>query len=504
MPAADRFAEKGIVWLPRCAPGEANLYTPAMDNRNRLFVASCLALVVTAMSFAVRGGIMGDLEADFNLTKEQVGWINGVFFFGFTISMMVGGPLCDIVGMKRLAWGAFYGQGIGMLITIFASGYWSLLIGTLLVGIGCGFVEAACNPLVATLYPDAKTKMLNRFHVWFPGGIVIGALVTFALSEAFKSTEPVAPGPGGLGKLWQWKMLLMVPPLLVYGFMFLGQKFPLTERVASGVTTGEMFKECLRPLYLIMLVAMCFTACTELGTNQWIPNIVEFTANQHGMLVLAWVTGIMAVGRYCAGPIVQRLSASGVLLASAILSTVGLVLMSKATNGVAAFAASGVFGVGVCYFWPTMVGFVAERLPKTGALGLSTIGGVGMLAVFFVQPWMGSIYDERINETIPGEVIAAAVPSADALAAANAIEGADERAAAIERLPLEAARVTLRDAPKETEEYQMWRDVQSEGGREALWRVAALPAVLILIFAGIYFMDRKNGVAHGSDEAAGE
>jgi fucose permease len=451
-----------------------------------------MALVVTAMSFAVRGGIMGDLEVSFGLSKEQLGWIAGAAFFGFTISMMLGGPLCDIVGMKRLVWGAFVGHGAGMVLTIFASGFATLYAGTLLIGIGCGFVEAACNPLVATLYPNDKTKMLNRFHVWFPGGIMIGAIVTYALTQIVPSGgSAVAPGPGGVGELWQWKMLLMVPPLLVYGYMFFGQPFPVTERVASGVSTREMFKECLRPLFLIMLAAMCLTASTELGPNQWIANIVEFTANAPGLLVLAWISGIMAVGRYFAGPIVHRLSASGVLLMSAVIATVGLVLLSKATSGLTAFAASGVFAMGVCYFWPTMVGFVAERLPKTGALGLSTIGGVGMLAVNFVQPWMGSVYDERINESIPVEMVETVSIAPAELERINAITNADERAAALAAQRVAAARATLMLADADTAEHETWKQVQSAGGREALWRVAALPAVLILVFGGIYTRDRR-------------
>jgi len=322
------------------------------------------------------------------------------------------------------------------------------------------------------------------------GGIVIGALVTFALSEMFKTGAAVEPGPGGLGELWQWKMLLMAPPLLIYGFLFLGQKFPVTERVASGVSTAEMFKECLRPLYLLMLAAMCLTASTELGPNQWIANIVEFSANVHGLLVLAWISGIMAVGRYCAGPIVHRLSASGVLLASAILSAIGLVLLSKSTSAVAAFASAGVFAAGVCYFWPTMVGFVAERLPKTGALGLSTIGGVGMLAVNFVQPWMGSIYDDRINETIAAEVETITIP-ADALTQIEVIVDPAEA----EKARVAAARDVISKSDKGTPANETWRDVQSEGGREALWRVAVLPTVLIVIFAGIYVTDRRKGKA---------
>ena len=170
--AGDVYLFRGGIRLVRVSAHMGTyLYTSAMDNRNRLFVASCMSLVVTAMSFAVRGGIMGDLEASFSLDKEQLGWIAGAAFFGFTISMMLGGPLCDVVGMKKLAWAAFWGHLLGMVLTIFAGGFATLYAGTLLIGIGCGFVEAACNPLVATLYPDEKTKKLNQFHVWFPGGL---------------------------------------------------------------------------------------------------------------------------------------------------------------------------------------------------------------------------------------------------------------------------------------------------------------------------------------------
>jgi MFS transporter len=469
-----------------------------MENRSRLFVASCMALVVTAMSFAVRGGIMGDLEIAFGLSKEQLGWINGTAFWGFTVAMMLGGPLCDVVGMKRLVWLAFIGQGLGMVVTIFATGFATLYAGTLLIGIGNGFVEAACNPLVATVYPDAKTKMLNRFHVWFPGGIVIGALLTFGISEVFKpgAGAVLAAGPGGVGDLWQWKMVLMIPPLLVYGYLFFGQKFPVTERVAIGVSTGAMFKECLRPLFILMLAAMALTASTELGPNQWITNIVTFTAGVSGLLVLAWISGIMAIGRQFAGPVVHRLSPSGVLLMSAILSTIGLFLLSKATSGVAAFGASAVFAVGVCYFWPTMLGFVAERFPRSGALGLSTIGGVGMLAVSFVQPWMGKVYDTRIDETIPPEVLAAAVPAGDALAEVSKITDAAERERALEAIRLKAARDALIHAPEGTDAGETWRQVQAQGGAEALLRVASLPAILIVVFGGIYLSDRRKGASN--------
>src|SRR6478609_5663323 len=153
-------------------------------NQSRLFRASCVALITTAMSFALRGGATGDWITQFNLTNEQVGWVNGTAFWGFTLAMMFGGPLVDALGFKRILGLAFVGHAAGILLTIFAWDFWSLFCGTLLFGIANGSVEAACNPLIATIYPTNKTTKLNHFHVWFPGGIVIGGLLSFALAEA--------------------------------------------------------------------------------------------------------------------------------------------------------------------------------------------------------------------------------------------------------------------------------------------------------------------------------
>ncbi len=361
--------------------------------RSRFFLASCIALVVTAMSFAIRGDIMGELETVFSLDNEQLGWIAGTAFWGFTLAMVIGGPLCDVLGMGRLLAFAFLGHLAGIGLTIFASGFGTLYAGTLLIGLANGFVEAACNPLIATVYPEEKTKKLNQFHVWFPGGIVIGGLLAFALTNA------------ELG--YQAKMATMLLPTLVYGFLFLGKEFPQTERAASGVTMGEMFAECARPLFLLMLAAMAFTASTELGPGQWIPKMLEATGVS-GILVLVWITGLMAVGRQFAGPVVHKLSPTGMLTFSAIFSALGLFALSQAEGNVMTYGAATVFAVGVCYFWPTMLGVVSERLPKTGAVGLSAMGGMGMLATSFTLPLMGSWYDANIAAADGNEAIGAA------------------------------------------------------------------------------------------------
>lgn len=355
-------------------------------DKRRLFLASCIALIVTSMTFAIRAR----LETVFGpegvgLTLEQIGYAFTPAFWGFTLAMIIGGPLVDTLGMKKITWFAFAAHLIGIVMTILAGDMTSLFIATVFIGIGNGFVEAALNPLVASLYPDQKTKMLNRFHVWFPGGIVIGSVVGYLAMDV-------------MGMSWQVMTGALFIPLIMYGYLFNGQSFPATERVEMGISTGDMWKSVATPLFLFMGFCMLLTAATELGTNQRIESLLS-SSGVNALLVLAFINGIMAFGRgFFAGPVASRLSTSGMLLFSAVFSFGGLILLSSIDGVVLTFIAAAIFAVGITFFWPTMLSFVAENIPQSGALGLSIMGGLGMLSVSIVLPVMGRILDDATGQ----------------------------------------------------------------------------------------------------------
>ena len=347
-------------------------------QKQQLFIASCLALLVTSLSFGIRAGILGQLGVQFELNPGQLATIAATAFWGFPLAVVIGGFVVDVIGMKKLLLVAFIFHLAGILLTVFAGGYWGLFISTLCIGIANGTVEAACNPLVATIYADNKTTKLNHFHLWFPGGIVIGTLIVYFLSKA------------GIG--WQVQVGLMAIPTLLYGYYFSKLDFPVTERVASGISTATMYKALLNPLFLVMIVLMFGTAITELFTGQWIDVLLK-NVSDNALLLLTIETGIMVIGRGLAEPVVHRFSPTGVLFLSAVLSAVGLYIMGH-TTGNMLFVGAIVFGMGVCYFWPTMLGFVAENLPETGAVGLNLMGGAGMFAVSVYMIFMGDHYAE--------------------------------------------------------------------------------------------------------------
>lgn len=397
-------------------------------NQKRLFVASCLALLVTAITFAIRAKIEGVFHDDYGLSAEQVGRAFGPAFWGFAVAMFAGGYFIDIVKTKTIVWLAFGLHLVGIVLLLLAKDYTSLFIANVFIGLGNGSVEAACNPLVTALFPEKKTKMLNRFHVWFPGGIVVGSLLAALVIDT-------------LNLPWQVLVSLLFIPLAIYGFLFFGQKIPETERVSTGVSYKEMMRNVGAPITITLAVifmilvatnaaisaavtssyelpliivgiitvliiiegrlvnkitllfpfiffCMLLTASTELGTTQWI-NALLANNGIHPMIILAVVTGLMAVGRYFAGGLIHRLNPPGVLLASAIFSVAGLLLLSISNTALTTVASAAVFAIGVCYFWPTMIGVASEYIPKTGALGMSILGGAGFVATSMVLPIMG-------------------------------------------------------------------------------------------------------------------
>jgi MFS family permease len=351
----------------------------AQHNHKRLFAASCIALVLTAMTFAFRARLETVFgPAGVGLSLEQIGYAFMPAFWGFTIAMVVGGPIVDFLGMRKGMIFAFVLHLAGIVATLLAADFTSLFAATVFMGLGNGMVEAVCNPLVASSYPDQKVKMLNRFHMWWPAGIVIGSIVGYLLMDVMALN-------------WQVMVAMLFLPLVAYGYLFMGQEFPVTERVEMGVSTGDALRSMVTPLYLFVGFCMLLSAATELGTTQRIESLLAATG-VNALIVLAYINGIMIVGRAYAGPISHKLSTAGMLWFSAIFSFIGLWLLASA-SGYFVFVAAAVFAIGVTFFWPTTLSFVSENLPQSGAFGLSIMGGLGMLSVSVVLPVMGRILD---------------------------------------------------------------------------------------------------------------
>jgi MFS family permease len=407
-------------------------------NRKRLFLGSCFALLVTSLTFAMRAKIeeiFGPIADGgiFGLSKDVIGWAFSPAFWGFTIAMVVGGFIIDIVKTKTIIWTAFILQAIGAVIFIMAHDKETLFLANVFIGLGNGSVEAAFNPLVPSLFPKDKTRMLNRFHVWFPGGIVIGSLLAYFLMDKMEIS-------------WQIYVGLLFIPLVIYGIMFLGQKIPETERVTSGVSYKGMLNAIGAPvsiitamivifllainvvvlpqgwmyiavigiaslasiieaffirktsvIFPIMFSFMLFTSATELVTNQWV-NALLANAGVSPMLILALISGIMAVGRFFAGSLVHRMNPVGVLLMSSVFSAAGIYILSFVNSPGLTIVGAIFFAIGVCYFWPTMLGFTSEYIPKSGALGLSLLGGAGFVSVAMFLPVMGRILENSGTE----------------------------------------------------------------------------------------------------------
>lgn len=418
----------------------------AAYNRSRIFWVSVLALFTAGLAASLRADVAGDLQRIFfdpidqAHSAEMIGAVLGIPFLGFAFTIAIGSPLLDYIGMRALLTLSGVCFIAGTLTILFASGssvYNVIWLGALITGIGWGLVETVINPLTATLYPDEKTARLNALHAWWPGGLIAGGLLGYGLSQASVS--------------WQVKLSLILVPALLVTILCLGTKFPPTERAASGVSMGEMFRELLKPMFLVLFCSMFLTAASELAPGQWVDLALTRTVHMQGILLLVYVSGIMFVARHFAGPLVHKLSPIGLLWVSCLLASLGLLALSVANSPVTGILAATVWGCGVCFMWPTMLATSSERFPRGGALLMGLMGTAGTLSIQFVLPAMGRIFDAKKMELAGGEQAFKALSP--------------------ERL----------------------NEVQGLAAQASFRAVAILPAILLIVFGAIWFYDRSRG-----------
>src|SRR5260221_193443 len=426
-----------------------NIDRHAEYNKPKLFLLSVVALATAGIGFSIRGDIGDALRLFFDPidglhSAEMAASVLGIVFMGHALTIAVGSPLLDYLGMGRLLGLSSVCFVLGNLIVVLGSHvrvglpvFWVIWIGMLVIGVGQGLVETVINPLSATLYPDDKTHKLNVLHAWWPGGIIIGGLISFGL--------------GKLGGSWQIRMALVFLPAVIYGALILGTKFPPTERVAAGVSAKQMFKELARPLFIILRLSMFLTAAAELAPGQWVDVALTRTVGMKGIILLIYVSGMMFVMRHFAGTLAHKLSPIGLLWVSCLLASTGLLLLSVANSKLTGLLAATVWGTGVCYMWPTMLASASERFPRGGALLIGMMGTAGTLSIKFVLPWMGGVFDRTKIELAGGEEAFKAL-SADKL-----------------------------------------NEVLSLAAQKSFRMVAILPAILLVVFGAIWIYDRSRG-----------
>jgi MFS family permease len=411
-------------------------------NAKRLLWAGFTAILAAGVGFGVRGGLFDTWATEFNFNGSQLGAISlGAGFISFCFGIIIGGIVVDKIGYGKLVIAAFLLHVLSAFVTFAAkpgmstdTAFQFLYWGTFLFGLANGTLEAVSNPLVATLYPKNRTHYLNILHASWPLGMVFGGLIGWFLGGTFA---------------WSWKaqLALYLIPTLVYGAMFLGQSFPKSEASAKGLKLGEMFKDIgilgtlivsamlflfLRRdvfapllqnphaataaalvvalallgwvasitkfaighwLLFVLFIIHALVGSVELGTDGWIQNITGTILNPtEGKILFVFTSLVMFGLRFCAHFIETRIGLKpiGLLLVCALLAVLGLNLVSAVNGFGPALGALLVYGFAKTFFWPTMLAVVGDRFPRTGAVAMSLMGGVGMMSVgLFGGPGLG-------------------------------------------------------------------------------------------------------------------
>ena len=497
---------------------------PSGIDRTKLFSGMCLTLVPSGASFALISNVVLQLKEQFILTNYQVGLIAGASIWGSTVSLLVLGSMLEAYGLKNGFRFGFFAHlsGVSVMLSAVAfagtpADFWLLFFGAAALSIGNGMMVTAGDPLVVALYPEDKTSRLNWYHAFFPIGIMFGGLAGFAMSNW-----------GGPLRYWPFQLALIYIPILLYGWLLLPRQFPKTENAQAGLPVREMFRYTLtKPLFMLMLVLMAIGTSIELGSMRWVPAVLQ-SAGIHGILVLVWISGLMMTLRMLAKHFIKRFSPSGMLVIASACLGLGLLLLSHSQGIVSALAAATVFAFGPAFFFPTMVGSVSERMPRTGSLGIVLTAGVGLGAAgAFGVPTLGNIADRNLGDALPPAetaallqgverrfpaylALAAEAPDPDALGfrARHVREALDATALALSAyrragaLDSDATANALRAIVKSqlSAEQQLIARARSillpaeaYGGKIAFRTFAPLSLILIAVFTVMYIQDKRRG-----------
>ena len=527
-PVKSLARESGIFFNPGRAGRWSRfpfMSTPSESTRHggqdmKLFWACFIALVATSFVFGVRANTIGELQNSFNLSESQKGQINGAGMWPFALSIIFFSLVIDKIGYKTVAVFAVVCHLVSLVLTLRASGFHDFYFSTLLVAIANGTVEAFINPVVATVFHREKSKWLNILHAGWPAGLALGALFCALLPDTKLFFNAV----------WQFRFALCFIPVVLYGLLILAREFPVNERVAAGVSYRDMLREvggvgffiigalayCAviqllgkeasltaslaagavlgvaaglytgsfgNWLFLVVLLTIGPLATTELGTDGWMPDLLKLSGPEFPHFetwVFVYVSAIMTVLRFYAGPVVHRFSPIGLLVVSAGVAIVGLLLLSRST-GWAIVAASTVYAFGKTFLWSTTLGLTSEQFPKGGALTLNGVSAVGVLFLGVLgSPFIGYQQDRDMDRRLG---------AAEHSALYGQIKGPDKSGlfGTTPTLDQEKIKALPEAAAKQLE------SVQAESKRRVFASVAVLPAFMLVCYLGMYFWFRSRG-----------
>jgi MFS family permease len=525
--------------------------TGIAPNAKRLLWAGFLAIFAAGIGLAIRGGLFAEWLRTFNFTALQVGLINGAGFTGFCFGIIIGGIIVDKVGYGKLVVVAFLLHIVSAVVTFGASApetgtitaaqtqtaFVFLWAGTFLFAVANGTLEAVANPLVATLFPNNRMHYLNILHASWPAGLVFGALVSTslpALSWKVKLSVFLVPtviygimfmgqhfpkseaSQKGLSLGEMFKDVGIIGSLVIgffVGFFVKDGLGPLLQ----GFTGNEFFGGNSQPwkyisigvgvlvwlgfsglsgwsmgagLLFMLFIVHALVGAVELGTDSWIQNITgNILTPQQGQILFIFTSALMLALRFCGHFIEKNLKLSpvGLLFICALCAVAGLNMVSAISTFGGAMAALVIYGIGKTFFWPTMLAVTSDRFPRTGAVAISIMGGIGMMSAGLIgSPGLGYAKDrfagadlEASNPALYAEAKAARPSQWLVFKEVHGIDGAK----------LGAAQTSTSKTPEQAALLK----ANENGDRKTLKADSVIPIVMAAIYLGMILYFKSIG-----------
>ena len=507
-----------------------------------LLSASFLALMAAGVGFVFRALVPAVWGLEFGISDGQVGVLLGAGLWPIAIMMILFSLVVDKIGYKRSIFIAFIFQTLSVFLTLYVNSYDGMWWACFFAGVGHGVVEAVINPLCVSVFRDEKTKAMNILHASWPAGIVFGGTIFLLLYMGDSSGSLT-----WVDSKTAW--LFMLLPTIAYAVMFsICKKFPIDERVENNISFAEMYREfgglgaslvitfigyelfsqlnlfnsgfagsytrliislsvgilsgsifgfIIKAKGKLMFFFICLLmiplATAEIATDGWIQNLMKPTMGKYAGWALVFSAFIMMALRFFAGIPLRYTGPLGLLLVSSIFSIVGLFALSYA-SGIVVLAAFIIYAIGQTFYWPSVLGFVAERFPKGGALTLNTVSAIGLLTVgIFGFPFLGAVQDHYNAKGImqANPELVQIIKSENRQFGSKPIIN-DTNLFGIPYTTIKT-NAYIEQPELSVKEISKINDILSETGRKTLRVAAWLPIIMAIGFSLILLWFKKNG-----------
>ena len=352
-----------------------------MYNRNLVFAAACLGMLLFGIVFLSLGSVNNMLAERFHLDDNGIGTLTALLPFGILAGSLIFGPIVDRFGYRWMLVICALLVMAGLEGMAFAKGKGLIQGFVFLIGFGGGVLNGATNALAADVSEGERGARLSLLGVFFGIGALGMPSTLAALSKHF-SLGAIVAGIGGF---------VIVP--VIY---FLVIAFPPPKQRAQPASATSGVALLKHPIFLLAGLALAIQSGMEGMSNDWMTRYFkkvtlsgQQAAEWQTLLGLMAVTGAMVLARLVLSGLLKHVRPHVVLFASVGITACGALLLMFATSYGVSLAAALLIGAGLAAAFPVVLSYIGDLYPAQSGTAFSTIFFIALIGNMTINKSFG-------------------------------------------------------------------------------------------------------------------